>query len=499
MPLLVDIKGTTQTNFACPGNIDCQTLHVSGLSGGDADVNTVYLLHLDGSDASTLITDEAGNTWTAATYAQIDTAQSKFGGGSCLFNTTGDKISTPANGDHNFGTGDFTIDFWMRLNSPAGQCTLATTGTAFNNELAMTWVPGYAFIVYIAGTGKTFTTSLNDATWYHIALVRTSGNLMMFVNGTQISTTQASAGSLTGDNPWIVGYTTDFVQFKGWIDEYRVSNIARWTANFTPETSKYTSTYVEGITVVGETATDVLKVGALEGPLKASSGSVGVAALAGPLTFNGTTLTCTAFVNPMTGAGELIYGGASGIATALAAGATTTILVGGGAAAPVWTTATGTGAPVRAASPTLSGKLKLDGSGTNGYNNNQTEYIKNYYESAATGSINILRQFSDISGWGVSGYTVEIFAMGAHDALMGYKKSYFKWGYNNNATSYSLAAAGASFSIIWGSAVSISGDYYYRDVTLATVQYTSYQIKITTPVTITTDYASAQNNVVYLF
>jgi hypothetical protein len=38
----------------------------------------------------------------------------------------------------------------------------------------------------------------------------------------------------------------------------------------------------------------------------------------------------------------------------LAAGATTDLLVGGGAAAlPVWTTATGTGAPVRATSPTL--------------------------------------------------------------------------------------------------------------------------------------------------
>ena len=38
---------------------------------------------------------------------------------------------------------------------------------------------------------------------------------------------------------------------------------------------------------------------------------------------------------------------------ALPAGATTKILVGGGAGAPVWTTATGTGEPVRQTSPTL--------------------------------------------------------------------------------------------------------------------------------------------------
>jgi len=69
----------------------------------------------------------------------------------------------------------------------------------------------------------------------------------------------------------------------------------------------------------------------------------------------GETAASAAFdaLSPMTTIGDLIYGGASGTGTRLAAGATTEILVGGGAAAPVWTTATGTGAPVRANSPSL--------------------------------------------------------------------------------------------------------------------------------------------------
>ena len=53
-------------------------------------------------------------------------------------------------------------------------------------------------------------------------------------------------------------------------------------------------------------------------------------------------------------AGNLIYATGADTLAVLAAGATTTILVGGGAAAPVWTTATGSGAPVRATSPTLT-------------------------------------------------------------------------------------------------------------------------------------------------
>ena len=54
-----------------------------------------------------------------------------------------------------------------------------------------------------------------------------------------------------------------------------------------------------------------------------------------------------------TAAGELVIGTGSATAQKLAAGATTEVLIGGGAADPVWTTATGTGAPVRATSPTL--------------------------------------------------------------------------------------------------------------------------------------------------
>lgn len=55
--------------------------------------------------------------------------------------------------------------------------------------------------------------------------------------------------------------------------------------------------------------------------------------------------------------GTILIASAANVVTGLAAGATTTILVGGGAAAPVWTTATGTGAPVRATSPQFTANI----------------------------------------------------------------------------------------------------------------------------------------------
>lgn len=75
------------------------------------------------------------------------------------------------------------------------------------------------------------------------------------------------------------------------------------------------------------------------------------------LTLDGTTLKTHASLQSIAGqtetAGGILYGTADNTYAWLAAGATTKILVGGGAGAPVWTEAEGSGAPVRANSPTL--------------------------------------------------------------------------------------------------------------------------------------------------
>ncbi|HPC33867.1 MAG TPA: hypothetical protein PL061_13005, partial [Syntrophales bacterium] len=52
--------------------------------------------------------------WTFYGNAQIDTAQKPFGTGSLLLDGSGDYIGTVDSPDFDFGTGDFTIDFWVR-------------------------------------------------------------------------------------------------------------------------------------------------------------------------------------------------------------------------------------------------------------------------------------------------------------------------------------------------------------------------------------------------
>src|ERR1051326_1904624 len=105
-------------------------LQLSGagtISSVDPNFSSVVLLcHMDGADGSTTFTDQKGHTMNANGSVQIDTAQSRFGGSSCLFNGTTDVIGSVDTDDWWFGSGDFTIEAFVRFNSLSGdQCMVS--------------------------------------------------------------------------------------------------------------------------------------------------------------------------------------------------------------------------------------------------------------------------------------------------------------------------------------------------------------------------------------
>src|SRR5262245_32929117 len=93
-------------------------LHATTVNEGN-DTNCKVLLHFNGTDTATTITDSnaggSAHTWTAAGNAQIDTAASKFGGASGLFDGTGDWVTTSDHADFTLGSGAFTIDLWFNV------------------------------------------------------------------------------------------------------------------------------------------------------------------------------------------------------------------------------------------------------------------------------------------------------------------------------------------------------------------------------------------------
>jgi hypothetical protein len=214
---------------------------------GGNDTYTKLLLHCDGADGGTTFTDSSASphTATAVGNAQIDQAESKFGGAAALFDGTGDYLTLDGSSDFAFAAADFTIDFWVRFASVSGTPILYDSRPLSTSGAYPTLYISAGVIVYFtaSATRITSSTSLSTGVWYHVALVRASGTTKLYINGTKEGADYVDANSYANgaSRPTIAVSGFDLsTPLNGWMDEIRVSNgIARWTANFTPPTDSY--------------------------------------------------------------------------------------------------------------------------------------------------------------------------------------------------------------------------------------------------------------------
>jgi len=193
------------------------------------------------------------HTVTTKGNAQIDTSQSKFGGASGRFNGSGDYLSTPNSTDWNFGTGDFTVDCWVRRNGNTNYWGLAGASSSPTPNRGWDIAFNNANQIYVASNASgtwqvdlTSSTTVANLAWTHVAVVRSGNTLTIYFDGTSVGTKNVtgynydSAGLGLAIARIYVDY--DGYYFSGWIDEYRISKgFARWTRNFAVPTSAYTS------------------------------------------------------------------------------------------------------------------------------------------------------------------------------------------------------------------------------------------------------------------
>lgn len=217
-------------------------------SNDNTDAYTNLLLHMNGPDASTTFSDSGvtGHTVTAIGNAQIDTAQSKFGGASGLFDGTGDYLTVSDHDDWTFGSGNWTIDAWVRFNvlNSNDQIILSVgDGVAAGLALFYRWDASAFMLTIDAGVTASLSWSWtpSTATWYHIALVRNGNTWTFYVDGTSKGN-QTYSGTLGNYTAIKIGANTSGggSYFNGWLDEVRISKgRARWTSNFTPPAQEY--------------------------------------------------------------------------------------------------------------------------------------------------------------------------------------------------------------------------------------------------------------------
>ena len=132
-------------------------------------------------------------------FRSISTTQSKFGGSSISLDGNGDYLQAPSSNLYNFGTGDFTVEFWVYLNSlsqgaansygvavatlfPSAGWQVQVTDSGNGTPSTIAWD---TFSVTVAASSN----ALSATTWTHVAVTRASGSLRIFINGVQSGST----------------------------------------------------------------------------------------------------------------------------------------------------------------------------------------------------------------------------------------------------------------------------------------------------------------------
>lgn len=213
--------------------------------------SVVALLHMDGADASTTFTDVKGHTFTASGNAQIDTAQSKFGGSSGLFDGTSDYVSSADSADWELGSGDFTIEMFVRLNSVAAGLAyiVGKLDSTATDVASFAIARSTASLVFYASSNNSsfdianaasFATGLTTGVWYHVAINRTGTAWRGYIDGVGTSLATSAASIFNNSYQLRVGGPTNNLWHNGWIDELRITKgVGRYPSNFTPPTAAF--------------------------------------------------------------------------------------------------------------------------------------------------------------------------------------------------------------------------------------------------------------------
>ncbi len=212
-------------------------------------------------------------------YAQSGGASLRFYG-----HGTGDidrvkiPLVTPNNRPINIGE-TFTIEFWVKASTSENTSQSCTEGQD-------TWTQGNIIIdrdifgdgdygdygISLAGGVIAFgiaqgsnklticgNTPVGNSVWHHVAVTRnhSSGIMSIFVDGNLDRQANGPTGNISyragrttshPNDPYLVigaekhDYdSSNYPPFSGWIDELRISNVERYTANFTPPQTPFSS------------------------------------------------------------------------------------------------------------------------------------------------------------------------------------------------------------------------------------------------------------------
>ena len=198
------------------------------------DSNTKLLLNMADGQA---IDSAAQNNLTLVGNANTSTDQAKFGDTSLHLDGTGDYVNVLPSGRGNIY--NYTVEQWLyptRNYSGSGNFDrIWSSGTALNNSVMLhldnTTAPK---IVLRSNDSIIWTSSVSISlnAWTHVAVSCDADGTRLYIAGTERATSSTVVN--LRNLPFNIGTsitTTGF--FQGFMDDFRISDFARYTGNFT--------------------------------------------------------------------------------------------------------------------------------------------------------------------------------------------------------------------------------------------------------------------------
>lgn len=233
----------------------------AALAGTQVDINfkqTVLLLHGDGTNGgqnNTFVDSSTNNFSSTRINTPTQGSFSPFSptGWSGHFDGSGDYLTVPNNAALQFGSSDFTVEFWIF------PVVTPINGNGLFGKRATTSVIS-GLVLFHASAVPTLYVSFDGTTWgvqaiassgyavgewSHVAVVRNGTSFNLYINGTSVASATNSgtvsddgsafsiaAGSANGNNVAPASYMADFRVVKG---------TAVYKSNFNPPTSRLTA------------------------------------------------------------------------------------------------------------------------------------------------------------------------------------------------------------------------------------------------------------------
>ncbi len=181
-------------------------------------------------------------------------SQDKPGTSSIVFDGSSDELSVADSSDWDLSNQPFTWELWVNP-TDTGASTWPTIVEQYQSSTERTYLrierqsgeDRYEFEIDSSGTNFEVVSdgAPNYGSWEHIAVCRVGDVFTMYVDG--VAQSSPITNSLTVNarsaplamGKWGGGNTDG--DYQGYMDEIRVSDVARYTTGFTPQTTQFTS------------------------------------------------------------------------------------------------------------------------------------------------------------------------------------------------------------------------------------------------------------------